>query len=73
MALAIIFNPLPSAPIVLSAGAIYGHSYGTLYIVMGTEIGAISAFSIARFVGYGLMLKTWRPVYHSDDSEQKTH
>jgi len=54
MALAIVFNPLPSAPIALAAGAIYGHTLGTAYIVTGAELGAIMAFVIARWAGYDL-------------------
>jgi len=48
---AIVFNPLPSAPVALAAGAVYGHTMGTIYIVIGAEIGAICAFLIARVVG----------------------
>jgi len=51
MTLAIVFNPLPSAPVALAAGAVYGHTMGTIYIVIGAEIGAICAFLIARVVG----------------------
>lgn len=54
MALAIVFNPLPSAPIALGAGAIYGHTLGTAYVVAGAELGAILAFLIARWAGYDL-------------------
>lgn len=54
MALAIVFNPLPSAPIALGAGAIYGHTLGTAYVVAGAELGAIMAFMIARWAGYDL-------------------
>lgn len=54
MALAIVFNPLPSAPIALTAGAIYGHTLGTAYVVAGAEFGAIIAFMIARWAGYDL-------------------
>jgi len=54
IALAIVFNPLPSAPIALGAGAIYGHTLGTVYVVAGAELGAILAFMIARWAGYGL-------------------
>jgi uncharacterized membrane protein YdjX (TVP38/TMEM64 family) len=54
MALAIVFNPLPSAPIALGAGAIYGHTLGTAYVVAGAELGAILAFFIARWAGYDL-------------------
>jgi uncharacterized membrane protein YdjX (TVP38/TMEM64 family) len=57
MALAIVFNPLPSAPVALAAGAAYGHTMGTIYIVVGAEIGAICAFLIARAVGAGIIKK----------------
>lgn len=57
MVLAIVFNPLPSAPIALAAGAVYGHVVGTIYIVTGAGVGAIIAFAIARFAGYELARK----------------
>ena len=57
MALAIVLNPLPSAPIALASGAVYGHSWGTVYIVTGAEIGAVIAFMIARLTGFQLMQK----------------
>jgi uncharacterized membrane protein YdjX (TVP38/TMEM64 family) len=60
MALAIVFNPLPSAPVALAAGAAYGHTMGTIYIVAGAEIGAICAFLIARTVGAGIIKKMLR-------------
>lgn len=52
MCVAIVLNPLPSAPIALAAGAVYGHTLGTLYIVAGAELGALLAFAIARWAGY---------------------
>lgn len=52
MILAIVFNPLPSAPIALASGAVYGHLWGTLYILVGAEIGALIAFLITRLTGY---------------------
>ena len=57
MALAIVFNPLPSAPVALASGAVYGHTLGTAYIVIGAEIGAVIAFMIARLTGFKLMQK----------------
>lgn len=55
MALAIVLNPIPSAPIALVSGAVYGHAWGTLYVVLGAEIGALIAFSIARVFGHDLL------------------
>lgn len=52
---AIVLNPIPSAPIALAAGAAYGHFWGTVYVVIGAEIGALIAFTIARLVGYEVL------------------
>ncbi|SFG52979.1 TVP38/TMEM64 family protein [Neptunomonas qingdaonensis] len=52
MAVAIVFSPLPSAPIALAAGAVYGHYEGTVYVFAGSLLGASIAFSIARILGF---------------------
>lgn len=51
MAVAIVFSPIPSAPLALGAGAVYGHTWGTVYAVTGAEIGALIAFGLARVLG----------------------
>jgi uncharacterized membrane protein YdjX (TVP38/TMEM64 family) len=51
MTLAILVSPIPSAPIAMAAGAVYGHWWGTLYVLVGSEVGAIAAFWIARLLG----------------------
>lgn len=51
MALAILVSPVPSAPIALAAGAAYGHGWGTLYVLIGAQVGALAAFGLARLVG----------------------
>ena len=58
MALAIVISPLPSAPIALAAGAAYGHVWGTAYVTIGAELGALTAFAIARLLG-GETLRHW--------------
>jgi len=58
MTIAIVMSPLPSAPIALAAGALYGHTWGTLYVLIGSSLGAIIAFSIARLLGYDI-LQRW--------------
>jgi uncharacterized membrane protein YdjX (TVP38/TMEM64 family) len=58
MTLAIVMSPLPSAPVALVAGAAYGHTWGTVYVVIGAELGALIAFAIARVLGYEMM-KNW--------------
>lgn len=50
MSIAVVMSPLPSAPIALAAGAAYGHVWGTLYVVIGAQIGATVAFLIARYI-----------------------
>ncbi|MFV2054838.1 MAG: TVP38/TMEM64 family protein [Thiohalomonadales bacterium] len=58
MTIAIVISPLPSAPIALAAGAVYGHYEGALYVATGAEIGAIIAFYIARLSGVD-MINDW--------------
>lgn len=52
MTVAILVSPIPSAPIALSAGAVYGHTWGTLYVLIGSEAGAVLAFLVARYLGH---------------------
>lgn len=51
MVLAILVSPIPSAPIAMAAGAAYGHVWGTLYVLLGAELGALAAFGVARVLG----------------------
>ena len=51
IALAVLVSPLPSAPVALAAGALFGHSWGTLYVLFGAELGALGAFGLARLLG----------------------
>jgi uncharacterized membrane protein YdjX (TVP38/TMEM64 family) len=55
MTLAILASPIPSAPIAVAAGAAYGHLWGTGYVLLGAELGAVGAFGIARLAGHDLM------------------
>lgn len=48
---AVVASPIPSAPIALAAGAVYGHTAGTIYVAVGAEIGALVAFALARWLG----------------------
>lgn len=57
MTIAIVLNPIPSAPIALVAGALYGHTWGTVYIIIGAQAGAMIAFLIARFGGRNLVVR----------------
>lgn len=51
MAFAILFKLLPSAAVALVSGAVYGHTWGTIYIIIGAWFGAVIAFSITRLLG----------------------
>lgn len=51
MAVAVVIPPIPSLPLDLAAGAVFGPFYGALYAVIGAEIGAIGCFLLARALG----------------------
>ncbi|PQO22391.1 hypothetical protein C2I36_13410 [Rhodobacteraceae bacterium WD3A24] len=51
MTAAVAASPIPSAPIALAAGAVYGHTAGTIYVAVGAAIGALIAFGLARWLG----------------------
>ncbi len=51
MAAAVVVSPLPSAPITIGAGAVYGHYWGTLYAIIGAQLGAMIAFELSRRLG----------------------
>ena len=57
IASAIVISPIPSAPVALVSGAIYGHTFGTLYVVLGALLGALMAFMISRKLGYDYINK----------------
>ena len=52
MVLAIVVSPIPSGPIAVAAGTLYGTAIGAAISILGAEIGALLAFSAARFLGY---------------------
>lgn len=57
MTVAVVASPIPSAPIALAAGAAYGHYAGTVYVAIGSELGATIAFLLARYLGRGALVK----------------
>lgn len=57
MTVAIVISPIPSAPIALASGAAYGHYWGAFYVGIGSEIGALTAFGISRFIGYEAVVR----------------
>lgn len=61
LALAIVMSPVPSAPVAMAAGAVYGPVWGTVLTIAGSVLGAFTAFAIARFVAYDAVRK-WEVV-----------
>lgn len=61
MITAIVVSPIPSAPIAVVAGAVYGSLWGTVFVVAGAEAGALLAFAIARSLGYDVIHR-WRRI-----------
>ena len=59
IALAIIITPIPSAPVALVSGALYGHIFGTIYVVTGALLGALLAFMISKKLGYDFVRKNF--------------
>ena len=57
MIVAITMSPIPSAPIALAAGALYGHTIGTIYIVIGSVTGSTVAFFVSRISGIDVTRK----------------
>ena len=51
LAVAVVVSPLPSVPLDIAAGLTFGLFWGTVYTLIGAEIGAIVAFLIARRLG----------------------
>lgn len=57
MALAIVMSPIPSGPIAMVAGAVYGPVLGAIYTIIGAVLGATIAFGLARCLGYDFVCR----------------
>ncbi|MFQ5349561.1 MAG: TVP38/TMEM64 family protein [Thermoanaerobaculia bacterium] len=51
MAAAIVVSPIPSLPLDVLAGTLFGPVLGTLYAAVGATLGAVASFHIARLLG----------------------
>ena len=60
MAVAIVISPIPSFPIAVAAGSLYGGFLGGVYSLLGAEIGAVTAFMIARKLGRAYVEKRFK-------------
>ncbi len=52
MVLAVVVSPIPSGPIAIAAGAVYGTLWGGVFVLIGAFIGACLAFGLARYLGF---------------------
>ena len=52
MVLAIVVSPIPSGPIAVAAGAMYGTLWGGACVVTGALLGSVAAFGAARYLGF---------------------
>ncbi len=50
-----VISPLPSWPVTVAAGALYGSTTGTLLSLSGGMLGAVVNFSLARWLGHALV------------------
>ncbi len=57
MTIAVVFSPIPSAPIAIVSGAVYGYIAGAIYVIVGAELGALIAFSLARLLGRDILAR----------------
>ncbi len=52
LAVAVVLSPIPSGPIAMAAGAIYGPFLGGSLTALGALLGATCAFGLSRRFGY---------------------
>ncbi len=62
MVLAIVVSPIPSGPIAVAAGALYGTMWGGVLSMIGALLGAMAAFGSARYLGYDAVRRSSSPV-----------
>ena len=55
MASAIVISPIPTVPLDVVGGVLFGPWLGTLYSSLGALLGAVIAFLIARRIGRGAL------------------
>ncbi len=64
MAVAVIVSPIPSLPLDVVAGRVFGPLRGALYAVGGATLGACASFLIARFLGREFLARFFKGHVH---------
>jgi uncharacterized membrane protein YdjX (TVP38/TMEM64 family) len=62
MIAAIVVSPIPSGPIAVAAGALYGTLWGGVLAIVGAALGALIAFGAARYLGFDAIRRSDNPV-----------
>jgi uncharacterized membrane protein YdjX (TVP38/TMEM64 family) len=62
MVLAVVATPIPSGPIAVAAGALYGTLWGGVLVVAGALLGAFLAFGSARYLGFDAVRRSSNPM-----------
>ncbi len=57
MALAVVVSPIPSLPLDVLAGTVFGPFWGTLWAALGASLGAVASFAISRLVGRDILAR----------------
>ena len=57
---AVVIAPLPTFPLNMAAGAVFGAFWGTVYSVLGAELGALIVFLIARGLGREAIVRIFK-------------
>ena len=55
MALSVIVSPIPSLPLDILGGRVFGSVLGTTYAAIGATLGAIASFLLSRLLGRDLL------------------
>ncbi len=64
LSLAVVVSPIPSGPIAMAAGAIYGAAWGGALTAAGAILGALIAFGLSRWLGFRPMSASKLPLAH---------